>query len=1043
MLERLIETSLKHRLRAGLLVVSILAIGGTCAVHLPIDAFPDVTNIQVEIISTSPGRSPLEMEQFVTYPIEKAMRGLPRLVMTRSVSRFGLSSITVIFEDSVDVYFARQLVMERLLSVKESLPDGVDAELGPVATAMGEIFQYTLEWDGRSGRALSRDDLTQLRTLQDWVVTPLVKTVPGVSEVDSFGGYIRQYQILIDPDSLLKYDLTLRAVFEAVRRGNKNVGGGYLERHSQQFLIRGIGLARTTDDIGEIVLKSQHGTPVRVRDVAEVVAGQAVRQGAAFRNGTDETVGGVVMMLKGENSRLVTAEVKRKVALINAGGILPRGVHLEPYYDRSEIVEKAVKTVEEALSLGVLFVVIVLYLFLRSLMGAAVVVLALPLAGLTTFIVMKETGMTANLMSLGGLIISIGMIIDAAIIQVENVRRHLSEMRPHEEKISVVLRAILEVRRPSILGELIIALTFLPLLALEGMEGKLFIPLAVTIFIALMASLILSILVVPVLCYWFLKPEPETEGFLMVAALTFYLPVLRWAFGHRGKVLFAVVLLFGASVALYPFLGREFLPVMDEGAFDMDCAMLPGVSLTRSLGMTQELAKVIMKFPEMETLVSRTGWSGIGIGARGVESTGYVGIFKPTARLSAAAKTELINRMRAAAQTVPGLNISFSQPIQCRIDELVAGTRSQLVLKLFGDDMTVLTRKANEIAEVLKGIRGTTDLMVEQISGQPYIEVRIDRQKIARYGLELDDVQDVIEIALGGKTATRMVQGDRYFDLVLRYGALRVSSEKDIGKILVDVPKAEQRVPLEELARIVVTEGPVQVGRENGMRRLLIQCNIDGRDIGGYVAEARARVRDRVKLAEGYYLEWGGQFENQRRALERLTIIVPAAILLIFFLLLATFDSARQAALVLLNLPLALPGGIFALYVSGLYLSVPASVGFIVLFGVAVLNGVVLVSYINTLREEEPATPLDRTIVTACERRLRPVLMTASVAVLSLTPMIFASGPGSEVQRPLAVVVVGGLVTSTLLTLLVLPLVYSWMERSGSNGSTAGPAGGR
>ena len=1040
MLERLIATSLHHRLRAGLIVVVILVLGVYCAATLPIDAFPDVTNIQVEIICTSPGRSPLEMEQFVTVPVEKAMRGLPRLVMTRSVSRFGLSSITVIFEDRVDVYFARQLVMERLLSAKESLSEGVDAELGPVATAMGEIYQYTLERDGRTEDQPSRADLTELRTLQDWVVSPLLKTIPGVSEVDSFGGYIRQYQVLIDPDALLKYDLTLGAVFEALRRGNRNVGGGFLERHSQQFLIRGIGLARSTGDIGEIVLKSQGGTPVRVQDVAEVVIGQAVRQGAAFANGTREAVGGVVLMLRGENSRTVTDEIKKKVALINSGGLLPKGVRIASFYDRSEIVEKAVHTVRDALAAGILFVIVVLYLFLRSLRGALVVVLALPLAGLATFIVMRECGMTANLMSLGGLIISIGMIIDAAIIQVENVRRHLSDMDPAEQKLDVVLRAILEVRRPSILGELIIALTFLPLLALEGMEGKMFIPLAVTIFIALVASLALSIFVVPALCYWFLKPEQEKESPLLTFARRLYLPVVRWTFRHRVLVLASVVALFAASLGVFPFLGREFLPVMDEGAFDMDCAMLPGVSLTRSIEMTRELGRVMMQFPEMEKLVSRTGWSGIGIGARGVESSGFVGVFRPGSSESAASKADLVNRMRVAGQSVPGLNISFSQPIQCRIDELVAGTRSQLVIKVFGDDLALLTKTAGELATVLKGTKGTTDLMVEQISGQPYIELHIDRQKIARYGLQLDDVQDVIEIALGGKSATRMYEGDRYFDLVLRHKADRTGTEGGIGKILVDVPKDGSRVPLEVLTRIVSTEGPVQVGRENGRRRLLVQCNIDGRDIGGYVEEAKAKIRDRVKLPEGTYLEWGGQFENQQRALQRLAIIVPAAILLIFFLLLATFDSARQAALVLLTLPLALTGGIFALFLSGLYLSVPASVGFIVLFGVAVLNGVVLVSYINTLRESFPFAPLDETIVTACERRLRPVLMTASVAVLSLAPMIFAGGPGSEVQRPLAVVVVGGLLTSTVLTLVVLPLIYSWLERNApSESRSPGP----
>ena len=1027
MIEKIIAFSLRQRTLILIVLALIVGVGLYSFLSLPIDAFPDVTNVQVEVVATAPGLSPLEIEKFVTYPVEMAMRGLPGLDIMRSVTKYGISVVTLVFRDKVDIYFARQLVFQRLAEAKDAIPDNVQIEMGPVATAMGEIYQYTLEGPEPAEAAARETRLMELRTLQDWVISPLLKSVPGVSDVNSFGGYIKQFQVIVDLDRLLKYGLSSGDVYEAVRNNNQNVGGGFLDRHSEQFLIRGIGLIRSVEDISQIVLKSSAGVPVTIADVAEVRMDHAVRQGAAVKDGKRECVGGVVMLLRGENSRDVVARVEAKVAEINDSNLMPARVRIEPYYKRSDIIVKSIDTVTGALLVGSILVIIVLFLFLRSVRGAFVVILALPLSALLTFTVMKIAGLTANLISLGGLAICIGMIIDATIIQVENVQRHMSEAGKGRSTIHDVFKAVIEVRKPSIFGELIIALTFLPIVLLQGYEGKMFSPLAFTVGIALLASLLLSIFVIPVLCSLVLKPGHEKASFLLRAAKRAYLPVLKFGLRRKAVVIGAAVLLLAAAVAIIPRLGTEFLPVMDEGAFDMDFQLLPGVSLDKALEISKLVEQKVMAFPEMAVIVGKTGQTGIAIEARGVDKTGYVGALRPRSEWkNAKTSTELMEKMRRAVADVPGMVISFSQPIQCRINELMEGTRAEVLVKVFGEDMDVLKSTAEDIARVLSGVRGAKDILVEQVSGQPYISITVDRAKIARYGINVRDVLDVIEIAVEGKPASLMYEENKFFDIMTRFAEDHRDSIGRLQTILISAPGG-YRVPLGDLAAVEAVEGPAQISRENGQRRIGVEMNVAGRDIGGFVKEARARVRRDVPIPSGAFVSWGGQFENQQRAMARLMVITPAVIALIFFLLLMTFNSARLALLVLLNLPFALIGGVFALLISGLYLSVPASVGFIVLFGVAVLNGLVLVSYVSQLQDR--GMPVEQAILKGTETRLRPVLMTASIGVFSLVPMLFATGPGSEIQKPLAVVVVGGLISSTLLTLLVLPVLYGFFRK--------------
>ncbi len=1027
MLEKLIAYTLRQKGMVIFLALLILVFGTYSYLKLPIDAFPDVTNIQVEVISHADGLSAIEIERNVTYPIEMAMRGLPDIEQMRSVTKFGLSIITIVFKDNVDIYFARQLVFERLAEARDKVPKGVEVAMGPLGTAMGEIYQYTLEGKMPDDPQQKIAWLTNLRTIQEWIVTPQLKSVAGVNEINSYGGYFKQYQVIVSPEKLMKYSVTVDDVYTAIGSNNENVGGNLLERGTDQFIVRGVGLIKNINDIENIVLKSQGGTPTYVRDVAQVKIGEAVRMGAAMKDGKDECVGGIVMMLRGENSRDVVRRVAAKVKEMNENNVLPEGLKIVPYYDRSDIVKASVSTVNKALIEGSILVLIVLYLLLNSIRGSIVVLIALPLSLMVTFIVMKLAGITANLMSLGGLAISIGMIIDTTIIQVENVQRHLSEEGGKHPKLFTVLKAVMEVRKPSIFGELIIALTFIPILSLGGIEGKMFGPLAITVAIALLSSLFLSVFVIPVLCIMFLKPHPEKESFIMKHATRLYLPLLNYAMNTKRVVLSVAGVLLVASLFLVTRLGTEFIPVMDEGSFDMDVSLLPGVSLSKAMEVNQLAAAKLMQFQELDTIVGRTGQTGVAMDTRGSDKTGYVGIFKPKSEWKRdITKEEVTNEMRKAMESVAGIQVGFSQPIQCRIDELVAGTRAQLILKLFGEDIDVLREKSAEIARVLSTVRGGTDLAAEKVSGQPYLTINIDRAKIARYGLNISDVQKVIEIAVAGKSASKFYEENRSFDITVRLPEENRNSLEAIKNLMVTT-KTGINVPMEQLADVQMIEGPAQISRQDGNRRIGIEMNITGRDIGGFVAEAKQKIKEQVKLPAGYYLTWGGQFENQQRAMKKLMIIGPVAIGMILLLLYVTFRSIRLALLVISNLPFALIGGVFALFISGQYLSVPASVGFVVLFGVAVLNGLVLVSRISQLRDE--GLELQEAIRKGTLDRLRPVMMTASIAIFSLIPMLIAGGAGSEIQKPLATVVVGGLVTSTLLTLLIIPSVYGWFEK--------------
>ncbi len=1027
MLEKIISLTLKQKGMIIFLSLFIVAFGLYSYFTLPIDAFPDVTNIQVEVISHADGLSAIEIERNVTYPIEMAMRGLPDVEQMRSVTKFGLSIVTIVFKENVDIYFARQLVFERLAEARENVPKGVEVAMGPIATAMGEIYQYTLEGEMPKDSLQKISYLTDLRTIQEWIITPQLKNVAGVNEINSFGGYFKQYQVIVSPEKLLKYAITADEVYSAIENNNQNVGGNILERNSDQYIVRGVGLIKDLSDIENIVLKSHEGTPTYIRDVAQVKIGEAVRMGASMKNGVDESVGAIVMMLRGENSREVVKRVEEKVREINENNILPNGIKIVPYYDRSDIVNASVNTVNKALIEGAILVLIVLYLLLRSFRGSFVVLIALPLSLFVTFIVMRIVGLSANLMSLGGLAISIGMIIDATIIQVENVQRHLSDGGNKHPKLLTVLRAVLEVRKPSIFGELIIAITFIPILSLEGIEGKMFGPLAETVAIALLSSLFLSIFVIPVLCALFLKSQQEKESVIMKYAKKYYLPLLEYTMKKKILILSISGLFLIAALFLFTRLGTEFIPIMDEGAFDMDIALLPGVSLSKAMEVNQLAGQKMKEFDELDVVVSKTGQTGVALDTRGVDKTGYTGIFKPKNEWKRdISREELTNEMRESLESIPGIGFGFSQPIQCRIDELVAGTKAQLILKLFGEDIDLLKSKADEIARVLSSIEGGTDLMTEKVSGQPYLTVNIDRSKIARYGLNISDVQNVIEIAVAGKSASKFYEENRSFDITVRLPEEKRNSIEAIENILVPA-KTGMNIPLAQLAEVKMIEGPVQISRQDGIRRIGIEMNVSGRDIGSFVAEAKEKIKENVQLPSGYFLTWGGQFENQQRAMNKLMIIGPIAVGLILLLLFVTFRSFRLALLVISNLPFALIGGVFSLYISGLYLSVPASVGFIVLFGVAVLNGVVLVSYISQLREE--GINLQDAIRKGSVDRLRPVLMTASIAIFSLMPMLFASGAGSEIQKPLATVVVGGLITSTLLTLLIIPAVYSWFEK--------------
>ncbi len=1024
MINALIKFSVANRLIV-LLLVAIVAAGGIYSlINLPIDAVPDVTNVQVQVLTAAPSLAPLEIERQVTFPVETAMSGLPDIEEIRSVSKFGLSAVTVVFDDSVDTYFARQLVLERLAQAREQIPQNIGSpEMGPISTGLGEIYQYELKSTDGSY------DATELRTIQDWNVRRQLLGVPGITEINSFGGYKKQFQVRIDPNKLQSFGLTLRDVFEAVSRNNSNVGGAYIEKGAEQYLLRGIGLVEKADDVANIVVKTgAEGVPVYVKNVAEVVEGATVRQGAVTADGEDEIVAGIALMLKGENTRAVVNRVKERVEEVKKS--LPEGVELIAFYDRTDLVERAIYTVEKNLVEGAILVIVVLILLLGNWRGALLVATIIPLSMLFAAILMKIFNVSGNLMSLGAL--DFGLIVDGAVVMVENaVRRRAEAQREHsrEPPERTILEACLEVARPVVFAVAIIAIVYLPILSLQGIEGKMFVPMALTVIFALLGSLILSLTYVPAMLTFILKGKvSESESFLIRWSKQIYKPAFAFMSRYRSQALAIAVSLVLISGAIFPFLGSEFIPRLDEGDLAVQVQQLPSVSLSQSIKTVTEVEKVLMEFPEVKTVISKTGRAEVATDPMSVDfSDLFIGLKPPDEWKTATDKTELIEKMsKALEKRVPNATVSFSQPIELRVAELISGVRSDVAIKLYGDDLDVLKEKADEIVKVVSKISGAEDVKAEATSGLPQLQIKPDRAAIARYGLNVEDVNDLVESIVAGKKAGQVFEGERRFDLVVRLNENSGRDVETIKNLLLTAPNGS-RIALAEIAEIKLVEGAAQITREDTRRRIGVELNVRGRDIGSFVTEAQTAIEKNVQLPPGCYLKWGGTFENLERASARLLIVVPIALFLIFVLLFTTFGSIKQAFLIYTGIPFAIVGGVFALAVRGMPFSISAGVGFIALFGVAVLNGVVMVSFINQLWRE------GKTVLEAVKEgaitRLRPVLMTALVASLGFIPMALATSAGAEVQRPLATVVIGGLITSTLLTLLILPTLYAWIER--------------
>jgi heavy metal efflux system protein len=1008
-------------LQQRLIVVALvgLLIGGGIwsAIRLPIDAVPDVTNVQVQINTSSPALSPLEIERQITTPIELAMGGLPGLEAVRSVSKFGLSQVTVIFHDDVNIYFARQLVQERLQAARENIAPGLGTPLmGPISTGLGDILQYYIDAPGVS--------LIDARTLQDWVIKPQLRTVPGVADVSAFGGYERQYQVIVRPEGLLEYGLTLRNVFEAIAANNMNAGGGYILKGAEQYAIRGLGRVQSVDEIRNIFLTSKDGVAVRIQDVADVQIGGAIRQGAVTKDGHGEIVSGITMMLVGSNSRTVVQQAKERLTEI--GRTMPPGLKLRVFYDRGELVDRTIHTVEKNLFEGGLLVVIILLLVLGNVRAASIVALAIPLSMLFAVSMMVRFGIAGSLMSLGA--IDFGLIVDGSVVMVENTVRRLASVEKDASFLGTIREGCVEVARPIIFGVGIIIIVYLPILTLEGVEGKLFRPMALTVVFALLGSLLMTFTATPVLMSFLLKGgRAETEPFLMRTAKRAYEPILNWSLTNGGIVLaFAIGSVVGVSL-LIPFLGSEFVPRLDEGAIAIGVLRLPSVSLAESISQATLLEKTLLeKFPdEISTVVSKTGRAEIAADPMGPEMSDVFVELKPREQWRRArTKADLERVVAEECRRIPGLNFTFSQPIELRVNELVAGVRSDLAIRLYGDDLDTLRRKADEVLVAVQQIPGASDFKVQQISGLPALEIAVDQDKIARYGINSSQVMEVIE-AIGGLETSTVLEGQRRFELVIKLPDTATHDVRAISSLIVTGPHGE-RVPLASIATIRELEGPAEVGHLNGSRLIVVEGNVRGRDIGSFVSDVRKLFQGKITLPPGYRPEFGGQFENLERARTRLFIVVPLALFLILLLLFTTFNSLRHALLVFTGVPLAAVGGVLSLLLRGMPFSISAGVGFIALFGVAVLNGLVMVSYINSRKAE--GVPVRQAVREGAMTRLRPVLMTALVASLGFIPMAVSTGSGAEVQRPLATVVIGGLVSSTALTLLVLPMLYEMIE---------------
>ncbi|MBL8501329.1 MAG: efflux RND transporter permease subunit [Nitrosomonas sp.] len=1030
----IVRAMLNQRLLVLIIGLILCAAGVGAIKTLTVDAFPDVTNIQVQVATVAIGRSPEEMERLVTVPVEIAMTGLPGLVEMRSMNKSGLSLITLVFTDQTDVFFARQLVMERIIDVTPRLIPGITPVLGPVSTGLGEVYQYTIEHPDDGKRTLTEEELMERRTVQDWVVRPMLRSIRGVAEVNSIGGHVKEYQVYADPNKLRHYDLTLTDVDRALASNNANASGNILSLQYEQYLIRGVGLIASLEDIRNIVLREMDGVPVYVRDVAHVTFGGEVRQGASIKNGDTESVAGIVMMLRGGNAKEIVGRIKERVKEINEGGILPGGLQIVPFYDRTDLVDAALGTVQSTLIESLILVIVVLSLFLGTVRTSFVVCFTLIITPLITFLVMNHYGMPANLMSLGGLTIALGMMVDPTVVVVENIYQRLGEAKDTgKSKFNVIVDATAEVGTPVIFGLIVTVLVFLPLMTLEGMEGKTFSPLAVTISISLFIALIVSLLLSPVLCDYLLKGGSEQDTKIIAVMKNAYLYVYDLANRNQKKTMIIAISALIAAFALFPLLGKSFIPIMKEGSITPVIIRAPSISLDEAIKIETEAMKAIAAIPGVKSVVSKLGRGDTPADPASQNES------DPIADLdligSGRTQAEIEEDIRKSLTVLPGVNIVISQPIAQRVDEMVTGVRSQVAVKIFGDDLEELRKLSEQVARIVKSTRGARDIRIERLSGQQELTINIDRRAIARHGLNVSDVNEMIATAVGGKAVTQVFEGERRFTLLLRFPEEFRHDVEAIKELLLrpaidgargGMGAGGMLVPLSAVAEIKVIDGPAIISREFAKRRVVVGANVHERDLGGFVAELQQRTAKEIKLPPGYYFAWGGQFENMERAMAKLSIIVPITLAAIFFLLFMLFNSIKMAILIYLALPFASVGGIVGLFVTGQYLSVPASVGFIAVWGTSILNGVVLISFLRELREK--GFSVQEAARKACAQRFRPVMMTAATTVLGLAPFLTATGLGSEVQKPLAIVVIFGLMTATVMTMVVMPMIYRWFD---------------
>jgi heavy metal efflux system protein len=1037
MFDPIIRFSINQRWLVMLIVLGIAVLGVFSYQKLPIDAVPDITNIQVQINTAAPGYAPLETEQRITYPIETAMAGLPKLEQTRSISRYGLSQVTVVFKEGTDIYFARQLVNERISQAKERLPTGILPTMGPTSTGLGEIFMWTVE--AKEG-ALKADGTPyspmDLREVQDWIIKPQLRNVPGVNEINTIGGYVRQYQVAPYLDRLIARGLSLNDLVSALENNNANIGAGYIEKSGEQYLIRVPGQVSSLEDIGNIVVDAKSGVPVRVKDVAEVMIGSEARDGAATENG-QEVVLGTVFMLTGENSRTVSAAVEAKLQKINQ--TLPAGIIANTVYDRTILIDKAINTVKTNLLEGALLVIAVLFIFLGNIRAAIIAMLVIPLSMLFTFSGMLTGKVSANLMSLGAL--DFGIIIDGAVVIVENCMRRLAYVQANlrraltkSERFDAIFSAAQEAKKPLIFGQLIIMVVYLPIFALTGVEGKMFHPMAFTVVIALVGAMLLSVTFIPAAVALFINGKvSETEQPLISWAKKGYLPALKWAMLNKALVLTIAVVSVLLSGLLASRMGSEFIPRLNEGDIALHALRIPGTSLSQAVEMQKELEHTIKGFPQVDRIFAKLGTAEIASDPMPPSVADNFVMLKPRSEWPNPnlTKNELVAQMQKAVANVPGNNYEFTQPIQMRFNELISGVRSDVAVKVFGDDMDVMNESAEEISTVLSGIQGGEDVKVEQTTGLPILTVNIDRQKIARLGVNVADVQEAISIAMNGRATGTLFQGDKRFDVVVRLADESRADIESFKRLPIKIGSNSDTpiyLQLGEVASIDIAPGANQFSRENGKRSVVVTANVRDRDIGSYINEAQQRIQQEVKIPSGYWINWGGTFEQLQSASKRLQLVVPLALLMVFILLYAMFNNVKDGLIVFTGIPFALTGGVLALYLRDIPLSISAGVGFIALSGVAVLNGLVMISFIRQLITA--GKPIDNAIQEGSISRLRPILITALVASLGFVPMAIATGTGAEVQRPLATVVIGGIWSSTLLTLLVLPVLYRLFYQS-------------